>query len=127
MPGQTCAECWYVKSCGERGGKRKGKAGMGMRRNTYGAFDVAVAGLAIGWVAIGLITATLVDAEDRVVGALGFGQVFCLEVLDYGEGGSDAGEQQEERGSLDGGTNLWRSLGSQLDACDREKLQRQRD
>ena len=127
MPGQTCAKCWYVKSCGGRGGKRERKAGMEMTRKTYGALDVAVAGLAIGWVAIGLVAATLVDAEDRVVGALGFGQVFYLEVLDYGEGGSDAGEKKEEGGSLHGGTNMWRSLGSQLGACDREKLQRQRD
>ena len=100
---------------------------MQIRRNTYGALDGAVAGLAIGWVAIGLVEATLVDAEDRVVSGLGFGQVFCLEVLDYGEGESDAGEKKEEGGSLHGRTNMWRSLGSQLGACDREKLQRQRD
>ena len=103
------------------------KAGMEMRRKTYGAFDVAVAGLAIGWIAIGLVAATLADAEDGVVGELGFGQIFCLEALDNGEGGSDAGEQQEERGSLHGGTNVWRNLGSQLGACDRKKLRHQRD
>ena len=62
-----------------------------------------------------------------MVGVLGFGQVFCLEVLDYGKGGSDAGEKKEKGGSFHGGTNMWRSLGSQLDACDREILQRQRD